>query len=105
MPALPTLTPQEFVAKWRQADVKERSGYQEHFIDLCRLLGHPTPVEADPTGQSFAFEAGAAKQRGGQGWADVWKRGAFGAHGLLPTAQDFTRARLDQPFEARRVIR
>ncbi len=73
----PTLTPQEFVAKWRQAAVKERSGYQEHFIDLCRLVGHPTPVEDDPTGTRYAFEAGAGMQRGGQGWADVWKRGFF----------------------------
>jgi len=73
----PTLTPQAFVAKWRQATVKERSGYQEHFIDLCRLIGHPTPIEDDPSGTRYAFEAGADKQQGGQGWADVWKRGAF----------------------------
>jgi type II restriction/modification system DNA methylase subunit YeeA len=71
------LTPQAFVQKWRQAAVKERSGYQEHFIDLCRLIGHPTPVEDDPSGARYAFEAGADKQRGGQGWADVWKRGFF----------------------------
>lgn len=25
-------------------------------------------AEADPTGQSFTFEAGASKQRGGEGW-------------------------------------
>lgn len=71
------LTPQAFVAKWRQAAIKERSGYQEHFLDLCRLVGHPTPVEDDPTGTRYAFEAGADKQKGGQGWADVWKRGCF----------------------------
>ena len=74
---LPTLSPQDFVAKWRQATLKERSAAQEHFIDLCHLVGPPTPAEADPTGQSFAFEAGATKQRGEQGWADVWKRGHF----------------------------
>ncbi|MBL7063847.1 MAG: class I SAM-dependent DNA methyltransferase [Anaerolineae bacterium] len=74
---LPTLSPQEFVAKWRKATLKERSAAQEHFIDLCHLVGHPTPAEADPTGQKFTFEAGATKQRGGQGWADVWKKGHF----------------------------
>jgi type II restriction/modification system DNA methylase subunit YeeA len=74
---LPTLSPQEFVAKWRKATLKERSAAQEHFIDLCHLIGHPTPAEADPTGQTFTFEAGASKQRGGQGWADVWKKGCF----------------------------
>ncbi|MGD2178301.1 MAG: hypothetical protein PVG71_10810 [Anaerolineae bacterium] len=41
------------------------------------MLGHPTPAEADPKGHSFTFEAGATKQRGGQGWADVWKKGRF----------------------------
>ena len=64
---LPTLSPQEFVDKWRKATLKERSAAQEHFIDLCRLVGHPTPAEADPTGESFTFEAGASKQRGGAG--------------------------------------
>jgi hypothetical protein len=68
----PTLSPQEFVAKWRHATLKERSAAQEHFIDLCHLVGHPTPAEDDATGERFTFEAGA-----GQGWADVWKRGFF----------------------------
>ena len=72
----PTLTPQQFVAKWRHNTRKERSAAQEHFIDLCRLVGHPTPGEA-ATSESYDFEAGAAKQRGGSGWADVWKRGYF----------------------------
>lgn len=72
------MTPQQFVAKWRGVTLKERSAAQEHFIDLCRLLNHPTPAEADPTGQRFTFEAGATKQSGGQGWADVWKKGFFG---------------------------
>lgn len=39
--------------------------------------GVPTPNEADPTGESYAFEKGLTKQLGGQGWADVWKRGCF----------------------------
>jgi hypothetical protein len=73
-----TLSPQEFVQKWRKVELKERSACQEHFIDLCRMLGHPTPVEDDPTGTRFTFEAGAIKQKGGQGWADGWKKGYFG---------------------------
>ena len=32
---------------------------QEHFIDLCWLLGEPTPAEADPTGEVYCFERGA----------------------------------------------
>ncbi|MBI1298868.1 class I SAM-dependent DNA methyltransferase [bacterium] len=72
------LSPQEFVAKWRGVTQKERSVSQSHFNDLCRLVGHATPIEADPTGKWFAFEAGADKLGGGQGWADVWMRGHFG---------------------------
>jgi hypothetical protein len=71
----PTLTPQAFVAKWRGDTRKERSVSQEHFIDLCRLIGHDTPGESRDG--SLAFEEGASKQRGGQGWADVWKKGHF----------------------------
>ena len=50
---------------------------QEHFIDLCRLLDHPTPAEADPSRTWYTFEAGATKATGGQGYADVWKRDCF----------------------------
>src|SRR6266511_2935484 len=71
----PSITPQELVAKWRGDTRKERSDSQEHFIDLCRLLGHETPGENRD--RSLAFEEGADRQRGGQGWADVWKKGFF----------------------------
>lgn len=68
----------------------------EHFTDLCRLLGHPTPVEQDPRGESFTFQKGVIKNFGGgkktettlfgdravktaveKGFADVWYRGHF----------------------------
>jgi hypothetical protein len=55
----------------------ERAAAQEHFIDLCRMLGVPTPNEADPTGADYAFEKGTEKVGGGDGFADVWKRGHF----------------------------
>jgi type II restriction/modification system DNA methylase subunit YeeA len=77
IPLMPTLTPREFVDKWRHATLKERSASQEHFIDVCRLIGHATPAEADRTGESFAFEVGADKAQGGSGFADVWKKGFF----------------------------
>jgi type II restriction/modification system DNA methylase subunit YeeA len=72
-----TLTPFDFVNKWRNSELKERSSAQENFIDLCRLMEHPTPAEVDSTGQSFTFEAGVGKVGGGQGFADVWKKGSF----------------------------
>ena len=71
------MTPGEFIAKWRASTLKERSAAQEHFIDLCRLLGEPTPAEADPTGEHYCFERGARKDTGGDGWGDVWKRHCF----------------------------
>ncbi len=41
------------------------------------MLGQPTPHEADPTGESYAFERRVEKAGGGDGFADVWKRGFF----------------------------
>ena len=72
------MTPDEFIAKWSASELRESQAAQEHFIDLCRMLGEPTPVEADPTGESYCFERGARKDSGEGGWADVWKRGHFG---------------------------
>lgn len=70
-------TPSEFAAKWKGSTRTERAASQEHFIDLCRMVGVPTPNDADPTGEWYAFEKGAAKSAGGDGFADVWKRGHF----------------------------
>ena len=67
----------EFVAKWRKVELKERSAAQEHFLNLCSLLEHPTPAE-DPTGENFCFEKGVQKHGGGDGFADVWKKNCFG---------------------------
>jgi hypothetical protein len=73
-----TLTPQDFVSKWKRVTAREKQICQEHFIDLCHLAGHPTPAEDDPSGTRYAFEMGAAKTSGGKGWADVAKLGYFG---------------------------
>ena len=66
------MTPQDFIHKWRTVQLKERSFYQEHFLDVCKLIGHSTPAETDKTGGSFTFEAGA-----GKGFANVWKQNAL----------------------------
>jgi len=68
----------DFIAKWRRVELGERQASQQHFLDLCAVVGHPTPAEADPVGESFCFERGAARLDGSNGWADVWKRGCFG---------------------------
>jgi len=72
------MTPGEFIAKWKAVDLTERSAAQQHFLDLCDLLGEKKPADADPKGEWYAFEKGAIKTGGGGGWADVWKRGHFG---------------------------
>ena len=72
------MTVADFIAKWQHHELKERSAAQEHFLDLCRLVQHPTPAEADPGGTWFTFERGAARATGGDGWADVWKKDYFG---------------------------
>jgi hypothetical protein len=72
------MIPSEFIRKWSDSRLRERQGSQEHFIDLCRMLGEPTPAEDDPVGERYCFERGAEKLGGGEGWADVWRKHCFG---------------------------
>ena len=44
------MTPQQFIAKWKQVELSERSASHAHFHDLCELLDHPKPAEAEKTG-------------------------------------------------------
>jgi hypothetical protein len=87
------MTVTEFIIKWRKVELTERSAAQQHFLDLCEVFDHPKPADVDPTGESFTFERGAAKHGGGDGWADVWKKGFFafeykGKHKDLKAAYD-----------------
>src|SRR5438132_2459097 len=90
------MTPAEFKRKWARYSGKETAAYQEHFNDLCALVGHPSPAAADPTGsESFCFQkhvvkdaelfalqdsrriAEESEDERERGFADVWKRGFF----------------------------
>ena len=78
------LTPSAFTAKWSRVTLSERAASQEHFLDLCRMLGQPTPAGHDATGAEYTFEKGVAVSgpaskgtRGERGFADVWWRGKF----------------------------
>ncbi len=84
------MTPQDFIAKWRNGG-DERRDFQSFFDDLCRLMNHPTPREADPEHKWFTYEYGASKTSGGEGWADAWKRGFFGFE-AKGTGKDLARA-------------
>jgi hypothetical protein len=66
----------EFVKKWAASTRSERAASQEHFIDLCHMLGEQTP-NSDPSGDYYAFEKGATTPDG-DGFADVWQRDHFG---------------------------
>lgn len=71
-------TPARFIAKWSRASLSERAASQEHFLDLCRLLGQPTPAEHDATGAEYTFEKGVQPlAKGDYGFADVWWRDKF----------------------------
>ncbi len=67
------MTPEQFIATWKDNPLTERAGAQGHFDDLCDLLGVAKPRDPD----NYCFERGARKASGGDGWADVWKRGHF----------------------------
>lgn len=68
------MTPQAFIAKWRDNPLTEKAGAQAHFEDLCALLGmEPPRIEGE-----YQYECGLIKKSSAsQGWADVWKRGCF----------------------------
>ncbi|BBU68461.1 class I SAM-dependent DNA methyltransferase [Fluviibacter phosphoraccumulans] len=74
------MTPEAFIARWKDNALTERAGAQAHFDDLCDLLGVAKP--RDP--EHYCFERGAKKSGGGDGWADVWKRGCFGWENKKP---------------------
>jgi hypothetical protein len=87
------MTSAEFKKKWARFSGKETAAYQEHFNDLCGLIGHPSPVASDPTGtESFCFQKRVVKnaelfafnvkdrvaeEPDQRGFADVWKRDCF----------------------------
>ena len=92
---MPELTPQAFSERWSKSKLSERSSAQSHFIDLCNMLGKPTPAEADPDGDFYTFERRVKKTGvgAGKGFADVWYRGHFafeykGKHKDLGAAYD-----------------
>lgn len=58
--------------KWRGNARTERAAAQQHFLDLCHLLGVDKPGSPD-----YDFEKSTTKIGGIQGYADVWKDRCF----------------------------
>lgn len=73
----PTLAPDQFFTRWQNATLSERASYQQHFADVCHLLGAQTPIEVDNTGEDYTYEYGLKKTDGRQGYADVFYRNHF----------------------------
>ena len=66
------MTPDEFIAKWRDTAFGERQGAQSFFNDVCALVGHPTPADVGEP-DVFTFEKWVPG-----GFADAYLEGHFG---------------------------
>ncbi len=67
----------DFLRKWGVGGLgyglNERQGAQQHFVELCAVLGVPAPVG----GEDYVFEKGTLALGQQRGFADVFKRGHF----------------------------
>ena len=71
-PQPPGLRPEPFIRKWMGVQFGEKQAAQEMFLDLCRLVGHPTPGEyGNP--EAFTFEKWVPG-----GFADAYLEERFG---------------------------
>jgi len=71
------MTPEVFIDKWRKNTRTEKSAAQEHFLDICELLGVEKPGDVDPDGDWFTFEKHIAIDADKKGFVDVWRRNCF----------------------------
>jgi hypothetical protein len=80
------MTAQEFIEKWGPGGANfamtEKAGAQQHFLELCTLLGVDSPNDAE----HYTFEKGTLKLGEARGFADVFKRGAFAWENKGPNA-------------------
>ena len=67
------VTPEQFIATWKDNPLTEKGGAQAHFEDLCTML----KVEPPRLYGEYCYEQDLKKMHGGNGFADVWKRGCF----------------------------
>ncbi len=50
------MTPQDFIAKWSGSRGQESAGAPEWFLDLCRVVKHPTPAEMNRSQRWYTFK-------------------------------------------------
>ena len=73
---LPQLSSTQFAATWRAFQGTEMQGYQDHFNQLCQLVGHETPIEINDF-STFSFQKSAPTPDDRNGFADVWFQDRF----------------------------
>ena len=71
-PGEPRMSPTEFVAKWLGSNFGEKQASQEMFLDICGVLGHPTPGDYGDK-DVFTFEKPVPG-----GVPDAYLEGRFG---------------------------
>jgi hypothetical protein len=78
------MTPQEFIQKWGPGgpshDLNERQGAQPHFVELCQMLGVPTPGSQG----DYIFEQDTLVLGEARGYADVFYQGHFAWENKTP---------------------
>ncbi|HOM13692.1 MAG TPA: N-6 DNA methylase [Rubrivivax sp.] len=74
----------DFIERWSPGGaahaLNEEQGAQQHFIELCALLGVAPPAGGD----DYLFEKGALLLGQRRGYADVFKRGCFAWENKAP---------------------
>ncbi|MBN8510484.1 MAG: class I SAM-dependent DNA methyltransferase [Burkholderiales bacterium] len=74
----------DFIAKWSPGGaayaLNEEQGAQQHFLELCALLGVAPPGGGD----DYLFEKGTLLHGRRRGYADVFKRGCFAWENKAP---------------------
>lgn len=74
----------DFIAKWSVGGasfaINEQQGAQQYFVELCAVLGVPTPAGDD----DYVFEKGMLMLGQRRGYADVFKRGHFAWENKAP---------------------
>lgn len=74
----------DFITRWSAGGaahaLNEQQGAQQHFIELCALLGVAPPSGDD----DYLFEKGALLLGQRRGYADVFKRGCFAWENKAP---------------------
>ena len=71
-PGAARMTPAHFAAKWANVNFGEKQASQEMFLDICAVVGHPTPGDLGSP-ETFTFEKAVPG-----GFADAFLEGCFG---------------------------